>query len=183
METRTITVYTFDELPEDAKARALSTLADVNVDYDWWQSTYETIQTAGSCLGIDCTIEGFDLHHGTIDLRGTYSYRKGWRAALRAEFGGDFGKRLERIGADMQNAQRRLFYRATAALERPYYGREGTAYSADNGCDDIIEPLRDFEHEALRLLRDEWEYLTSEEAIIEAIEANKYDFDENGNLA
>lgn len=189
----TINIYTFAELPEDAKARALSTLADVNVDYDWWESAHDAIETAGRCLGIDCKVECFDLHHGTIDLRGSYSYRKGWRKALHAEFGGDLLARLERIGAALQDAQRRLFYRATAALERPYYSREGTAYSVDPGtdsgsaqiaaaCDDIDQALRDFEHEALRLLRREYEYLTSEQAVIEAIEANDYRFDENGRL-
>ena len=43
--------------------------------------------------------------------------------------------------------------------------------------------LRSFEHWALTLLRREYDYFTSEEAIIETIEANEYEFDENGNLA
>ena len=34
-----------------------------------------------------------------------------------------------------------------------------------------------------RLLEREYEYLTSDDAIKETIEANEYEFDENGNLA
>ena len=33
-----------------------------------------------------------------------------------------------------------------------------------------------------KILYDDYEYLTSEEAIKETIEANEYDFDEDGNL-
>jgi hypothetical protein len=49
--------------------------------------------------------------------------------------------------------------------------------------DDLIDALRSFEHWAWRVLRDEYEYLTSAEAIKETIEANEYEFDQDGNLA
>ena len=40
-------VYPFDELSEDAKQRALESLFDVNVYYEWWDSTHEDAALIG----------------------------------------------------------------------------------------------------------------------------------------
>ena len=193
MRTEVITrnLYTFAELSDDAQQRALETLWDLNVDYAWYEITYETIQTAGQCMGIDCTVEGFVLDRGqSIDLRGRYTYRKAWRAALAHEFGGDTLAELVKVGEELQAAQRPAFYTASADLRRPYYGRDGTGYDVTvdrafsaNAANDLTDALRSFERWAWRLLRDEYEYLTSAEVVKEMIEANKYEFDENGNPA
>ena len=48
---------------------------------------------------------------------------------------------------------------------------------------DIEEEFHnDMENEYRFTLKKEWEYLTSEKAIIETIESNDYEFDKNGNL-
>ena len=188
-ETTTRTLYTFAELSDDAQQHAIEKLYDLNVDRDWWDYIYETIETAAHCLGIDCTVKGFDLdRRQSIDLRGTYAYRKGWRAALAQEFGGDLLATLAKIGEELQAAQRRAFYSASAELHRSYYGRDGTRYDVDQEkgadmADDLTDALRSFEHWAWRLLRREYEYLTSDDAIKETIEANEYEFDQDGNLA
>lgn len=185
-ETITRTLYQFNELSDKAKQHAIEKLYDINTGFDWWEYVYDTIQKAGECLGIDYTIDGFDLDRGShVALSGKYTYRKGWRATLRAEFGGDSLPELERIGAWLQDAQKCLFWTGYATLEP---GRYGTRYSADadqgRRClDGLVDGLREFEHWALTLLRREYDYLTSEEAITETIEANEYEFDENGNLA
>ena len=49
--------------------------------------------------------------------------------------------------------------------------------------DRATETFDDKVSAALKMLRDEYEYQTSREAIVEAIEVNDYDFDEDGNLA
>ena len=46
--------------------------------------------------------------------------------------------------------------------------------------DDLLYSLL---QDYLSMLRKEYEYLTSEQAIIETIEANDYTFDINGNIA
>ena len=188
MRTETITreLYTFTELDDDAQQRAIEKLWDLNVGHDWWDCTYETITTAARCLGIDCTVEGFDLDRGqSVDLRGGYSYRKGWRAALRAEFGGALLATLVKIGEELQAAQRRAFYLARVELHPVRHGTAYTVYSKSGAyvTDDLADALRSFEHWAWCLLRDEFEHLTSDDAIKETIEANEYEFDANGDLA
>ena len=185
-ETTTRTLYQFGELSDKAKQRALERLCYVNVDFDWWEFTYDTIQKAGECLGIACTVEGFDLGRGShVALSGKYTYRKNWRATLRAEFGGDTLAALVEIGEELQSAQRRAFYRAGIDLSPVHHGTAYTVYSKFGAyvTDDLTDALRSFEHWALTLLCREYEYLISEEAIKETIEANEYEFDEAGNLA
>lgn len=183
-ETTTRTLYQFGELSDDAKQHALEKLWGIKINHDWWEFIIDTIQTAGDCMGIACTVSDFYLGRDAyVGLCGGYSYRKNWRAALRAEFGGDSLPELERIGAWLQAAQKRMFWTGYATLES---GRYGTRYSADadhggqHDVDGLVDGLREFEHWALTLLRHEYDYLTSEEAIIETIE---YEFDEAGNLA
>lgn len=186
-ETVTRTLYQFSELSDEAKRRAIEKLYDINTNYDWWDCTYDTIKTAGACVGIDCRVEGFDLDRGAhVALSGKYTYQKNWRTALRAEFGGDTLAELERIGAWLQDAQKCLFWSGYASMESSRYG---TRYSADadhggqHDVDGLVDGLREFEHWALTLLREEYGYLTSNEVIRETIEANEYEFDEAGNLA
>lgn len=186
-ETTTRTLYTFAELSDDAQQHAIEELWDVNVDYDWWDCSYETIKKAGECLGIACTVSGFDLDRGDyVGLCGGYSYRKGWRAALAHEFGGDTLAALVKIGEELQAAQKTLFWSGYASMESSRYG---TRYSADadhggqHDVDGLVDGLREFEHWALTLLRREYDYLTSDDAIKETIEANEFEFDEAGNLA
>lgn len=182
-ETTTRTLYKFEELSDDAQQHAIEKLWNLNVDHDWWEFTIDTIQKAGECLGIACTVSGFDLDRGAhVGLCGGYSYRKGWRAALAHEFGGDT---LVKIGEELQSAQRRAFYGASIDLSPVHHGTAYTVYSKFGAyvTDDLTDALRSFEHWAWRLLHDEYEYLTSDDAIKEMIEANEYDFDENGNLA
>ena len=61
---------------------------------------------------------------------------------------------------------------------RHNYGRASQTHE-----DDLADALRSFMCWAYRLLGREYDYLTSEEAIVEAIEVNACEFDEHGNLA
>ena len=55
-------------------------------------------------------------------------------------------------------------------------------FGEDYECEDFGDIIDDFAHWARVLLRDEYKYLTSDEAIQEAIEANGYEFTEEGKL-
>lgn len=57
MRTETVTrnLYTFDELSEDAKQKAIDNNREMNVGDEWWECTYEDAHTIG------LKITGFDL--------------------------------------------------------------------------------------------------------------------------
>lgn len=156
--TKTYTVYSFDELSEEAKQKAIESLYDINVNYEWWESVYEDAKNIG------LKITGFDIDMG--------SYCKG-------EFITSAGEVVESIliehGKDCETYKTALKYK---------HAFENTSNEVDE--DELSDKEDDFLNEILEdyriILQNEYEYLTSKEAIIESIEANEYTFLEDGTL-
>lgn len=55
MKTKTYNVYTFEELNDEQKEKAIMNLSDINVNHDWWEYMYSDAETIG------LRITGFDL--------------------------------------------------------------------------------------------------------------------------
>ena len=53
MREITVKAYKFDELSEEAQERALNDLRYINVEFNWWEDSYDTIRIAGKLLGLD----------------------------------------------------------------------------------------------------------------------------------
>ena len=163
-----ITVYTFDELSDDAKQNAVENLYDLNIDYDWWESTYEDAKQIG------CKIEGFDTGRGSnCDLVCKDACRT---ARLILENHGnecDTFKLAEEYAKDHE----KIIYDADKDEDGEIL------YDADALTDLDAEFERALGEEYLSILRQEYDYQTSEEAIIETIKANEYEFTEEGKLA
>ena len=181
MREITVKAYTFAELSEAAKERVLDAFRDVNVEYNWWEDSFGTIRTAGELLGLDIGQIHFDTDsYCTFDA--SYEYVRGAAKAVRNEFPQD--TKLHGIAKDLQALQKRHFYSLSCAVTE---GRSMNQYSCfrfgeDYECEDLGDILDDFAHWAWVLLRGGYKYLTSAEAIQEAIEANEYEFDEAGKL-
>ena len=45
MREMNVTVYSFDELSEEAQERALNDLRYIKVEFNWWEDSYDTIRT------------------------------------------------------------------------------------------------------------------------------------------
>ena len=185
MQTKVIETYGIEELEGRAKENALEWLRE-GLDYEWWDSVYEDAKEVGECLGIrvdDISFSGFYSQGDGCCFSGYYTYRKGWKKALK-----DYapkGQELLRIGQKLQSIQRPTFYelggaingddqywRTNIELHRQYSGHEAK----------INEVLRDFAHWIYKALQTEYEWLTSEEQLIETAEANGYLFDESGRV-
>ena len=189
---REITVYAFAELSDDAKDRALNAFRDINVEYDWWDGAYDMICTAGKLLGLDIDRIHFDTDLYCI-FNADYEYARGAVKAVRKEFSWavkavrdefQWADDLCKIAKDLQALQKRHFYSLSCAVKE---GRTTNRYSCfrfgeDYECEDLGDIIDDFAHWARILLRDEYDYLTSDEAVKEAIEANGYEFTADGKL-
>ena len=167
---RTITTHTdaykFDELSDDAKRNAIENLYDINVSFDWWDSIYDDAETIG------CKIKGFDIDRGSYcklvcdDAHETARLIVENHCAafdtykLAAEYLKDHDKVIDEA-------------------ERDEDGELSDEYTLDELNAEFQRALGE---EYLSMLRLEYEYLTSEEAIIETIEANGYEFTEDGKL-
>jgi myo-inositol catabolism protein IolC len=150
--TKTYNVYSFDELDEKGQDKALNNLWDINVDYDWWESVYNDAED----VGINITAFEIDRYcRGELNLSAK-------KVALSI---------LENHGelcGTYKTAKDYLIIRHKA--------NKNYLEDIDNDFKNSI-----FE-EYLLILRDEYEYLTSRESIIDTINANEYQFTSNGEL-
>lgn len=159
-------VYKFDELPEDVKDKAIENLYDINVDFDWWDCMYEDAKN----VGIEIT--EFDLYRRTI--------------------GGNFLLSADEVAANTirdHGDSCETYKTASDFID---------AKNADDMPDDDTDEFSEWEDRMLELeeefhrsimedyrilLKQEYEYLTSREAIIETIKANEYEFTLDGKIA
>lgn len=209
--TTTREEYLFSELAPVIQARVLETW-DTNVDYDWWESVYEDAAMQAETLGIDLKQKRVPLHGGGVrydpmiyfsgfysqgsgsSFSGTYAYKAGALKTIKANCPQD--EELHRIAQELQDAQKKVFYRATATIEgvndnwirvfvefpkadEPRDAKLRDEYGAIVE-DAITDALRGFNHWMFKQLEAEYEYRTAEEQIREDIEANQYRFTEGG---
>lgn len=164
MRTVTIqkTYYKFEELSEEAQEKAIEKLWDLNVNCEWWDCIYDDAARIG------LKITGFDLD------RGGYCYGKLTTSAkdCTEKIIKDHGETCDTYILAQQ------FLADLAALG----DEENDDFDLAAKEDLEIEFERALKEEYLSILRKEYEYLTSEEAIKETIAANEYEFDEEGNL-
>lgn len=193
--TKTYTVYSFDELSEDAKQKAIENLYDINVDYDWW--SYDDSKEIASLMGIDIEniyFSGFSSQGDGACFEGSYTFKKNGVKNVKSY--APLDKELHQIAERLQDVQKKHFYKLSANVKHSghYYHEmctEINVYKDGNYLhteaelsaeDEIKYILRDYMRWIYRQLEKQYDYLTSEKAIIETIEANEYTFLEDGTL-
>jgi predicted RNA-binding protein YlxR (DUF448 family) len=160
MRTIETTLYKYSELSEAGKQKAREYLSEINVDFDWWDSIYEDAAEIG------LKIKGFDIGRGAY-VKGEY-----FCSAIES-----IKKVLENHGQDCDTTK-------TAQYFLDLYNEIAPEMRDDDWLSDFEDDYLDAMCDCyLTLLRDEYEYQTSEEAVIETIEANEYEFTEDGKLA
>ena len=184
MEKIQIKAYKITELAPNAKERALAWLAET-LDYEWWDCIYDDAKEVGKCLGIeinDIYFSGF-YHQGSgCCFSGHYSYQKGWKKAI-SDYAND--DELVRIGQALQDIQRPVFYELGGDIrgnERYWRTRIDLHWQYSEHEQAINDVLSNFADWIYNNLRREYEWLTSEEQLIESAQANGYMFDENGRV-
>ena len=181
MREITVKAYKFDELSEAAQERALNAFRCSNVEFNWYEDTFGTIRAAGKLLGLEIDDIHFDTDLYCI-FDAHYRYVRGASAAVCKEF--SWADDLHKVAKDLQALQKRHFYSLSCAVTK---GRSMNYYRCfrfgeDYECEDLGDIIDDFAHWARVLLRDEYEYLTSDEAVKEIIIINEYEFTEDGKL-
>jgi hypothetical protein len=180
---KTITVYTFDELDDIGKEKAIEKLWDLNVDYNWWEDVYEDAARVG------VEINGFDTYHSyhqktegrlTMDLLGSVN-------SIHAEHDvtcDTYKTATEYRDKYMAAYQEWVDSQAGKTIDGEPVDTELYDFSYEDVADEITEDYRKaILEDYLAMLRREYDYQTSSEAIIESIQANEYLFTENGRLA
>lgn len=168
--TTTTTVYNFSELSDEAKQNAIEKLWHLNAGHEWWESTYDDAERIGLQIG-EFDIDRRNMIKGDLKWSG-----KDVADAIIKEHGPDCDtyKLASNFLIDYKNHCTEF---------------DGNLDNEDEEFEDSyiyseleIDFKRDLLEEYLCMLRNEYEYQTSEAQIIESIEANEYDFLENGTL-
>lgn len=199
METRSYTVYKFDELTDEAKQKAIEKLYDINVDHDgWYEFIFEDAKEIGKLIGIDIDkiyFSGFSSQGDGACFEGSYNYEKNSVKKIKEYAPKDI--KLHSIAESLQSIQKKHFYKLNANIKhRGHYYHEmctdiqvykdGNYLSSESELkaeEEIKDILRDYMRWIYKSLESNYDYCTSEEAIIETIEANDYDFTKDGKLA
>lgn len=194
--TKTITLYSYDELPtEAAKEKARDWWKeDVDVSYEF---VYTDAATVASLMGIEIDQREYKTVGGSTRTKpkiwwrgfwsqgdgacfeGTYRYRKGSVKAVKDHAPQD--KELHRIAEGLMRVQKNHYYRLRAKVKQ-------SGFYSHSGCTDIEvydenDPYKNIgaaEGEITKLLRDfmdciygqlkaEYEYQTSDEVVAELL--------------
>lgn len=171
MRTIEIKLYSFDELSEDAKQNAINNLQDINLHHDWYEHIYYNAQNIG------IKINGFDIDRGSYCEIENFN---DWHIVAEKIIE-EHGETCETYKIAEAFLKERDEIIDTA--ERDENGDFSDEYQVDCELDDLEENFKnDLSECYLNILRHEYEYLSSEDAIIETIKANEYDFTEEGKI-
>lgn len=197
MRTEEIKIFEFNELSEEAQEKVLRDYCDINVGFDWWHFTFDDAENVG------LKISGFDLDRKwSIDIDPLSSIEdvlisiieEHGESTETAKLAYHYKGKLNTLNSRLFRVQNtlnkidRLFPGHWNPEEVPHKYVDLYEYceELEAEIEECIEELEDdFIHEIgqcyLTILQNEYEYRISEEAIIEAIEANEYEFTEDGS--
>lgn len=206
MKTYTIYKYEFDELDDDAKEKAIESMYDVNVNYDWWDFVIDDIQEQLTKMGIykpKVRFSGFGFYGDgasftgeSVDLIALIEYLKLQNefkllyTALKADM-------LDYAAYISGNARDVHEYSCSFKIDSfNYFNDDLWDESEDKYTErydlyeQAMERLRryledwrlDYSVDIYHRLKEEYEYLTSKDAIVETILANEFEFNKDGSF-
>lgn len=203
MRTIEQTVYTYDELSDEAKEKAREWYKGIACRYNWYDTVYEDVSRVADLLGITFDTKGksnsptiyfsgFSSQGDGACFEGSYRYAKGALKAIKAYASQD--EELHRIAKELQRIQQRSFYSLRATTEHSgfYYHsgcmrvsvediRDNRGDASDEAEEDLTQALRDFADWIYDQLEKEYDHQMSDEVAEEMIAASEYEFDEEGN--
>lgn len=201
-------VYQFSELDATAQKKALEQFRTIQVDYEWWDSEYDYFHNLMSAIGIDVDLKqtyfkGFWSQGdgaaitADIDLKKLVEGIAG--KVWEKEYGEAVTKELDfrpcevnkRVLQAIYNgaidctiklkARTQHSYSTALEFEHDVYDSHPLIYKELNNLEIWLEGIEsDVSGFLYKTLEKQYEYLTSDEAVKEAIEANEYWFTKEG---
>jgi hypothetical protein len=212
MRTIRTKIYKFSELTEKSQQKAIELLNDINADYSWWDCVYEDFAQFCSLIGIEVDLKktNFTLSYSqgdgcaftaSIDLPKLIQAIEGkiWIENYSNEniqFQ-PVTPSIKRVVSLIQSGKidgsawiRQTNRETDSRLENDYaftdIGKCANPVNVKNALDELIDLLEDVTKTLnkwfFKNLQTDLEYRISKEAIIEAINANEYEFFEDGKL-
>ena len=170
MRKMEVNVYKFDELSDEAKAKAVDELRYDNSGHDWWDSIYDDAKTIG------LKINEFDLDRNR-HAKGEFLLSAN---EVAQNVFNNHGENCEtfKTAKEFMNDWQHIFNNYMDEAHENYESRE----SEDEMLSLEDEFLKSILEDYSIMLQHEADYLSSDEAVIEMIEANEWEFTEDGEL-
>lgn len=209
MKTHTTTTYSFAELSDSAKEKALDETRDIHTSHEWWDMAYEEFKTIGTILGIDIEniwFSGFSSQGDGLCFEGSFQYAKGWRKELSDHAPVQFthpdtgvvtdnphNVEYHKLGERLQELQRNSFYGIHGTVKhRGHYQHSGCTdfdvrHNWDGDVDvpfdeeDVKQVYRELMDTFYCLLNREHDYLISDEHIEQTITESATEFEFYGD--
>jgi hypothetical protein len=169
MKELIVKVYDFNELSSEAKEKAIEDNRNINVDFQWWDNVYCDAKSIG------LKIESFELYPKYAT--GNFILNP---LEVAQNIINDHGENCEtyKTAKDFLNDHSHLFSDYLDEDKETYESKEIEQQMSDLEDDFLNSLCFDYAN----MLQREYEYLSSDEAIIEKIEANEYNYYENGEM-
>lgn len=169
MRTIRTKVYKFNELNDDAKQKAIEHFK-CYPEESWYESVYDDAAQVG------IKIKAFNLDRGNyIKIEMNYAFDVAEKITLNHGEGSETYKTAKQYLID----RKELVDESPVDEDDCYVGE----YEFDRKIDELDKEFKhDIGQDYLTMLKKEYEYLTSEESIIEMIDANEYEFYVDGRL-
>ena len=191
MHTKQIECYTYEELSPEGKERALEKHREINMEMgiDWWENDWYVERAREYGFGADYDNLCFDIYHGyayftELELADNFwdLYIK-WLIQCKVQ---------PSIIVDLMMLADNLIISIGSIRER---GNDVSVECEDNIYDDYKEFEKQFDiaenlgeyiqqlnGEILKSLKEQEEYLYSDEAVADTLIANECEFDADGNI-
>lgn len=199
MRTIETTVFTFDELSDQAKEKARAWFRDGQLDYDWYDSAYEDAETIGKIFGIEMDrkrnsttpaiwFSGFYSQGDGACFEGRWECREDAGAKIREYAPQDstlheIGDALAGYKGCSARVKHRGHYYHSLCTEIDVGEPDEEEITVSVAHDDVRETLREFMQWIYVQLEKECEWLQADEQVDESIRANGYEFEEDGTRA
>lgn len=174
--TKEYTVYDYNDLlaNKELKERVLKENWDINVTFDWWDWIIESWIEENEENGIEFIRKSIEF-----DL---YRYK-----GCKCDYEVDIDKALLNIDILTEKEKRRikqLIYNGVCDYDSYITDQHPLVKKMMNKLYKAIERMEGLaRNELYDRLWKEYDYLTSEESILETIQANEYEFLEDGTIA
>jgi hypothetical protein len=188
MKTEQVNIYKFSELSKEVQEKVLDKMREINTDWDdWYQSDFEVFKEDLQKIGVSCESFCFDLYDRNFYMvkPNIDDTRKFLLSALSDE---------RKLLMEFDEDEKKEFDELVDKLEDEYtfgiHEKDSSRYGNNfvEGLDEIgdilgidyDEYLKDILKDFLKQLQESYDYLSSDEAVKDTIEANEYDFLEDG---
>lgn len=181
MKQYAIMSYEYDELPEKIQEKIREKLWDINIFHDWYEFTIDWFQERLNDCGLSCKHIYFDSDPWRItnmENLQVYDFEKLADTFLKCISGKiniEFDSLYELFNSIYVDNRYFVYDVCNCDIDFPGHFIDNIIHQLDHWLDRLRS-------EFASCLMQEYEYLTSQEAIEETIRANEYQFDKNGGL-